>query len=820
MIPTNPDWQDNDLFKMSKMERDRMKENIARRLGLPIRHSGTGPVAPVWAHEVSGIQPFTPQNAEAALKKFTDEVGQKPKKGSSEPDEDFQKRLSSWTQNINSKCSWSTVINATQMSWESPSGPWNVGYIEHLSDKIKDGQMQWDCTIERKAGGMDTSKTPDFTSINLTLANSASAMALIRIVVGEVKRKGDCSDDLKRNFMSLRITWLFTASKDEIINLSMQENISQHQRRRHTEFDNVFQVKMWMDTMPSLPGKSLDPKKAIDVVKYALVMGNPLKPHDTPGWLTNMLKGKEPTMENKLAVVSKTSGFTKQFIADNMITIEHPEMKSYQRVVQRVRAVVGFCAWEELHEIWQEISRRGFANRPCPLTSALLLDPKILTSAGMANKAEADNVPLWRDGQRGKELQRAMVEVARTRLFEHKVIESLQSTKSLFPSGHAWASFARLNGPPHYFLDGVYQQHFGSSEAWSDSIKSSHKALWIGEYDQEIAKLGSVLPSQLDGQPTQMKSQLANMFPPVAHLVHTQQQEAYQLQSSKQRQEEERKKKEEEDKKQKDVETKEDVTSIQGVSEDGDVTDQVCPGADSTAKKKLCDTLNAQEKKRREESLSHEILLANAAVLRHRLTVVDSLASAKLFMESTTKEGLKARCLYIDLPQHNALLSKGRWAKTLLHQPEKKWQEELAQQVLAAPMVPIVGTVVMRTGGVNMWEYHQKIGNKMSQPRTLFVPIDLPPQYEKFVKSGARRALGPISDHNDRSGVMFSMTSVGAHENAVRVEEATTQGNAEQSSDEEIEDMEERDAEVEVAGTSIETMTPSQMKNKPSAAAL
>ena len=101
---------------------------------------------------------------------------------------------------------------------------------------------------------------------------------------------------------------------------------------------------MWMDSTLAIPGKLLDPKKALDVVKYALVMGNPLKPSDTPEWLTNLLRGKEPTLAKKLVANAATTGFTKKFIDDNKIVIDHPEMKTYQRVIQRVRAVIGFCA--------------------------------------------------------------------------------------------------------------------------------------------------------------------------------------------------------------------------------------------------------------------------------------------------------------------------------------------------------------------------------------------------------------------------------------------------------------------------------------------
>ena len=90
---------------------------------------------------------------------------------------------------------------------------------------------------------------------------------------------------------------------------------------------------------------------------------------------------------------------------------------------------------------------------------------EILTSNAFTTKGERENVPLWRDGERGKDIHMAVVEVARARLFDHKVIESVQSMKSLFPNGNAWTCFARLNGPPMYFLDGVLEQRFGSKEA-------------------------------------------------------------------------------------------------------------------------------------------------------------------------------------------------------------------------------------------------------------------------------------------------------------------------------------------------------------------
>ena len=88
-------------------------------------------------------------------------------------------------------------------------------------------------------------------------------------------------------------------------------------------------------------GKLLDPMKAIDVVKYALLMGDPLRPKEIPSWFVALLKGNPPTFQNKLSAITAT-GITKNLLDDNKIQIDHPEMKTYTRIVQRARAVLGF----------------------------------------------------------------------------------------------------------------------------------------------------------------------------------------------------------------------------------------------------------------------------------------------------------------------------------------------------------------------------------------------------------------------------------------------------------------------------------------------
>ena len=80
-------------------------------------------------------------------------------------------------------------------------------------------------------------------------------------------------------------------------------NVEQFTRRRHTEFDNIFQVKKWMGSMAALDSTAFDKTKALDIVKHVLALGGPHKPFSTPKWLRRLLQGQEPSLKNKLAAI-------------------------------------------------------------------------------------------------------------------------------------------------------------------------------------------------------------------------------------------------------------------------------------------------------------------------------------------------------------------------------------------------------------------------------------------------------------------------------------------------------------------------------------
>ena len=85
---------------------------------------------------------------------------------------------------------------------------------------------------------------------------------------------------------------------------------------------------------------------------------------------------------------------------------------------------------------------------------------------------------------------------------------------------------------------------------------------------------------------------------------------------------------------------------------DGDVTAELFKDQDAAGKRSLCAALNKDMIKKRDALLDREFHAAAMAVLRSRVVVVDDAASVKQYMESASKEGLKARTLYMNISQY------------------------------------------------------------------------------------------------------------------------------------------------------------------------
>ena len=154
------------------------------------------------------------------------------------------------------------------------------------------------------------------------------------------------------------------------------------------------------------------------------------------------------------------------------------------------------------------------------------------------------------------------------------------------------------------------------------------------------------------------------------------------------------------------------------------------------------------------------MLLATAAILRNRLSVVESVAAAKLYMESSAKSGYKCRIAYTDFTQHPSFVFKGLYSKVLCTKPTVKFQQEYGDKINALPMRPIIRTILSRAGGVTFESFHEKLSKAYGRPRSMFVPVSMPPAFLKHIKSASRRALGPHMDSHDRSGIEFQMRRI------------------------------------------------------------
>ena len=89
-------------------------------------------------------------------------------------------------------------------------------------------------------------------------------------------------------------------------------------------------------------------------------------------------------------------------------------------------------------------------------------------------------------------------------------------------------------------------------------------------------------------------------------------------------------------------------------------------------------------------------------------------------------------------------------------------QKAVAANVLTIPLSSICGTLLIRSGQGSIDYFNAAITDEFPYPRSIFVPIDLPTTYARAIKSAARRALGPLGDVHERSGVVFTMRAIGA----------------------------------------------------------
>ena len=74
VIP-DPDWSDSDLFKLNKVERDKLRGEVSKKLGIAWKVTNNpvqANLGVVWAYKVAGIEPYNPAAADVALKAYND----------------------------------------------------------------------------------------------------------------------------------------------------------------------------------------------------------------------------------------------------------------------------------------------------------------------------------------------------------------------------------------------------------------------------------------------------------------------------------------------------------------------------------------------------------------------------------------------------------------------------------------------------------------------------------------------------------------------------------------------------------------------------
>ncbi len=192
-------------------------------------------------------------------------------------------------------------------------------------------------------------------------------------VVFYYKTTKEIPDNLASAFKRICLNISFNATADEIVMLGQSDNIEQHERKRHTEMDNILAVQAWMHSMSEWTD-ALNPKNALDVVRYAVCLADPRRPSDLPLWMLKELAGKQPTMANRIAAVTG-KGVTKRWLADKKATPLHPQMNSYAAVACRHRFLRGFdaVALEELYRLlYCRMGEQGLAHKQAPISKASL----------------------------------------------------------------------------------------------------------------------------------------------------------------------------------------------------------------------------------------------------------------------------------------------------------------------------------------------------------------------------------------------------------------------------------------------------------------
>ena len=560
MAQASAKWTFEDFFTITPAEEVSIKKELAELLGA--NHGDQEHQDRVWAHGHGGVSAFDPQVVQQKYDAY------QALKLNGNPDE------------LNDSKCVSLVVSGLQVRWRTGSAK-NIGYIKEWRDK---NLKSWDTSLERRAGGIDNAVDWSFQAFTCT--NESSLYALLATAVEQLKTRAAIEDHVAHSFMRLRVALYLDATADEIMVLNQSENIEQHDRKRHIELDNISAVEQWMESVRATSADhKLNASSALDIWKYACALGDPRSP-SCPKWLMKLMKdaGKSDTKGNRLAAVGDKKA-KREHLEKEKATTPHPQMRTYQDIQARQRFLKGFdaVALGRLRtEIADVMGRQGIAKAAFPVSRTVLLDPAILTSAAFGKPKELEQVPAWRDGAAGKELQLQMVEVLKVRYFDHGYSKQADKVTSVFANGAHWAAVARLLPA----VIATMRSKWGPQEtSWPDAVQTLRYELWRGEHDKEITALAQVLPGNLDSTPAVMQKRLMEQFSPLGRvirmLVEQEQAQAAQFQK---------------DDDKKTAETKTEGEGGKAPAEtipDGDVTQVLAKQASVQEKQELVKTMNA-----------------------------------------------------------------------------------------------------------------------------------------------------------------------------------------------------------------------------------
>jgi hypothetical protein len=415
----------------------------------------------------------------------------------------------------------------------------------------------------------------------------------------------------------------------------------------------------------------------------------------------------------------------------------HPQMNTYGSVFTRHRFLKGFDgeALQILCEgLYSRIGFEGLAAQNPPLSRAVLCSESILTSNAFSISADKNEIPSWRDGQAGALLQRDMARLAIERYFNYG---GKGRDCSVFRSGQHWAGVGRLQ--PHIKL--FLEHACGSFSDWPSQMQAFYFDVMHGKHDAEIACLADVLPSNLTA------SEISARLPEQLRPLRSAQASLASLKMI--------------------VSAPPSAPARMSADCNRDIKD--APVLDVTAaletagtmttaqKQDLVTRLNNDSRQQRAASLQGSLNQISSSILRSRLVVVSSAAAAKKFME-TTEGGLQARTVFVDTTMPHSRQTGPKSRQQCLPAP-LAMQRAWAADVKILPASPIVGHVIARPGASSCEAFCSLLKVTHSHLLKVVVPVAVPQEYQRFVRSGQCRALGPTSDES--GGVDFWARTIG-----------------------------------------------------------